>query len=446
MENNQNTVVDTSREANPTITTEVKTDPFAILETEPVFKSDENGSTAKTDVDLNLTITPLEQQEKDALEATNKAKEAEALVTKAKELGLTETATADEIKQAETKIADELKTKAVELGLPETATKEEISAAELKKTETEGFVSQEEVNTGLLGAKDGTWKALMLAEGLEIPETFNTGWNEKVDEEKGFEIYKQAEKAKWETVVEKARLEERESTFSKLKPDVAAALELANTIPDLTIEQILSPTIAIDNYLKLGKEELIREDIKLSNPEYTSEMVDIEMQKIKDANQVDIIDSKIRIDLNKEKTNIQNFQQQKIQEYQNKQIQEKSTAEKAKIEQVIKALDRVPSFLDKNLTQTDRQFLTNKINSGAVNDLLNNPEKLARAITMLEFHDKGVQSYENRVREKLLVEQKKTLHNTPDTITKGAANQTVVTKPIDNQFDILKQEKAFSGE
>ena len=101
---------------------------------------------------------------------------------------------------------------------------------------------------------------------------------------------------------------------------------------------------------------------------------------------------------------------------------------------MIKALDRVPSFLDKNLTQTDRQYLTNKINEGAVNALLNNPEKLARAITMLEFHDKGIQSYENRVREKLLVEQKKTLHNTPTDITKGAANQTVITNLIINWY------------
>ncbi len=439
------TVIEKQGEPVITPTPEVK-DNWAILETEPTFKSDENGSTAKSDIDLNLTITPLEQEEKTRLETETKAKEAEALVTKAKELGLAETATADEIKQAETKIADELKTKAVELGLLETATKEEIAAAELKKTETEGFVTEDEVNTGLLGAKDGTWKALMLAEGLTIPEDFNTGWNEKLDEEKGFEIYKQAETAKWEAVIEKVKVETQEGVFSKLKPDVATALELANAIPDLTLEQIIAPTLTIDNYLKLGKEELIREDIKLSNPEYTQEMIDVEFQKIQDANQVDLLDSKIRIDLNKEKTNIQNFQQQKIQEYQNRQIQEKSTAEKAKIEQVIKALDRVPSFLDKNLTQTDRQFLTNKINSGAVNDLLSNPEKLARAITMLEFHDNGIKSYENRVREKLLVEQKKTLHNTPETITKGAANTVVVTKPIENQFDILKQEKAFSGE
>jgi len=437
MEENTEIVVNKSGEPTPTPTPEIK-DPWAILETEPTFKSDDNGSTAKSDLDLNLTITPQEQEEKKRLETENKAKEAEALVTKAKELGLTETATADEIKQAEEKITNELKAKAVELGLPETATKEEISAAELAKTETEGFVKESELATGLLGAEDGTWKALMLAEGLEVPADYK--------EENGFDLYKKAETAKWEAVIEKVKAETQESVFSKLKPDVATALELANAIPDLTLEQIIAPTLTIDNYLKLGKEELIREDIRLSNPEYTQEMIDVEFQKIQDANQVDLLDSKIRIDLNKEKTNIQNFQQQKIQEYQNRQIQEKSTAEKAKIEQVIKALDRVPSFLDKNLTQTDRQFLANKITSGAVNDLLNNPEKLARAITMLEFHDKGIQSYENRVREKLLVEHKKSLHNTPTTTTTGGANTVVVKKPITNQFDILKEEKAFSGD
>jgi hypothetical protein len=438
MEENTDIVVNKSGEPTPTPTPDVKNDPFAILETEPVFKSDDTGSTAKTEVDLNLTITPQEQADKDKLEADNKVKDAEALVAKAKELSLPETATPEEIKAAETKIADELKAKAVELGLPETATKEEISAAELKKTETEGFVTEDEVKIGLLGAEDGTWKALMLAKGLEVPADYK--------EENGFDVYEKAETAKWQAEIEKAKTEAQESVFSKLKPDVATALELANAIPDLTLEQIITPTLTIDNYLKLGKEELIREDIRLSNPEYTPEMIDVEMQKIKDSNQLDLLDSKIRIDLNKEKVNIQNFQQQKIQEYQTRQLQEKSTAEKAKIEQVIKALDRVPSFLDKNLNQTDRQFLANKINSGAVNDLLNNPEKLARAITMLEFHDKGMQSYENRVREKLLLEQKKTLHNTPTTVKTGGANQVVTKKPITNQFDILKEEKAFSSE
>ena len=292
MPENTTLEVNEQREA-VTTTTEVKPDPFAILETEPIFASDEKSSAAKSTADLNLTITPQELEEKNKVEETVKAEAQTQLIEKAKGLGLPETATEVEIKEAETKIADELKTKAVELGLSETATKEEISAAELKKTESEGFVTEGELGTGLLGAEDGTWKALMLAEGLEVPTDYS--------EEKGFELYKQAETAKWTAEIEKAKAQVQETVFAKLKPDVAAALELANAMPDMTLEQILTPTLQIDNWLKLDKEQLIRAEIEVSNPKYTSEMVDIEMQKIRDANQIDLIDSKIRIDLQKNK-------------------------------------------------------------------------------------------------------------------------------------------------
>lgn len=428
MENTTTTTVNNSGEPITTVA-EVKNDPFAILETEPIFASDDKSSAAKTDVDLNLTITPQELEAKKQLDETVKAEVQAQLVEEAKGLGLPETSTKEEIEQAKTKIADELKTIAIELGLPETATKEEVEVAKLAKTELEGFVTKSEVEMGLLGAEDGTWKALMLAEGLDVPADYK--------EENGFDVYKKAETAKWQVEIEKAKTEAQESVFTKLKPDVAVALELANSMPDMTLEQILTPTLNIDSLLKLDKEALIREEIIASNPKYTPEMVDVEMQKIKDNNQIELIDGKIRLDLQTRKENIQNFQQNKIREYQERQIQEKSTAEKAKIDQVIKALDRVPSFLDKNLTGTDRQYLANKITSGAVADLLNNPDKLAKAITMLEFYDKGVQSYENRVREKLLVEHKKQLHNTPITTTTSGANTVVVKKPITNQFDIL---------
>lgn len=430
----ENTQIVEQKQGEPVVTaTEVKADPFAILETEPIFASDEKGGVAATKPVTETTVTKTEQELADEKAAADKqaAESATQLATEAKELGLAETATKEEIDSAKLKVADELKVKAKELGLAETATKEEITAAELKKAETEGFVTQDEVNTGILGAEDGTWKAVMLAEGLNVPDDYT--------EEKGFELYKQAETAKWQVEIEKAKAEVQESMFAKLKPDVAAALELANSIPDMSLEQILSPTIRIDNYLKLDKEALVRADLEATFKDMKPEMIDLKMQEIKDANQLDIRDEMIRIELNKNKTDIQNFHTQKIQEYQAKQLQEKSAAEKGKIEQVIKALDRVPTFLDKKITQTDRQFISNKINNGLITDLVNNPEKLAKAAIMLEFYDKGIASYEDRVREKLSLEHKQKLHNT-STVTAGGANQVVTTKPITNQFDILKED------
>jgi hypothetical protein len=419
------------KQGEPVVTSPVVKSQFDILETEPIFASEEK---PVKPTEPNTTITQTPEELAAAKEIADKAilDAQTGLATKAKEYGLPETATAEEVIAHETKIAGELKVKAVELGLPETATKEEVLAAEKAKNEPEGFVKPEELATGLLGAEDGTWKAMMLANGHEVPADYT--------EEKGFEAFTLAEQTKHKAEIEKAKTEAQESVLATLKPELRAAIELANAMPDMSIEQILNPTLQIDSWLKLGKEELIREEIKASNPDFTPEMVDIKMQEIKDTNKVDIRYDMIKIGLEKDRVQIQEFQKQKIQEYQNKQTQEKSATEKGKIEQVSKALDRVPSFLDKKLTDIDRQYLRKKIEEGAINDLVSNPEKLAKAITMMEFYDKGVTSYENRVREKLLLEHKKALHNTPTTTTTRGANQVVVTKPITNQFDILKEE------
>jgi len=402
---------------------EVKNDVFSILETEPTFQSDNKGSTAE------VTKTPEEIAESKAAETTAQTETSAQLVEKAKELGLPETATADDIKVAEAKIADELKTKAVELGLPETATKDEIAAAELAKTETEGFVTDSEVQTGILGAEDGTWKALMLAEGLEVPADY--------DEEKGFEIYKQAESAKWQSEIEKAKAEAQESVLSTLKPELRAAIELANSIPDMTIEQVLSPTLEIDNLLKLDKESLVREEVKANFPQMTEEMVDIKMQEYKDAGTIDTRYDMVKLQLETNKKQIQDFHNQKIQEYQAKQQQSKIEAVRNFNAQTSKALDGVQTFLDKKITDIDRQFLRNKIDNGAIDKLRNDPVQLARAIAMLEFYDKGITGYENRVREKVLLDHKKNLHNTPVTPTTGGGQPVVAKQPIKSGFDIL---------
>lgn len=421
-------IVNETREVS-TPSTEVNKSPFEILSTEPEFASEKKEITAPI-TETTVTKTAEELANEKQIADAQAIESAKHLAEKAKGLGLDEKATTEQIAEAEKKSADELKAKATELGLPVTATKEEVDAKIKAKEESNGFVTPGELETGILGAEDGTWKALALAKGYEVPEDF----------EESYEAFIAIDNANWEKKIQEAETKGRESAYEGLKPEVRAALEMANQIPDLSIEEVLSPTIKLDSFLKLGKEELIREEIKASNPEYTEEMVDIEMQRIKDNKQEDTYDQMIRLNLNKQREQIQGIQKQRIQEYQAKSQEAKVAAEKSRIDQVSKVLDRDLTFLDKKLTDIDRQYLRNKINEGAINSLLNNPEKLARAIMMDEFYDKGIKSYENRVRERLLVDQKKSLHNVPHTNTSTQQNTVVVQKPIDNQWDILKDD------
>lgn len=424
-------VANEQREAVPAIT-ETKNDPFAILETEPIFASDKSKIPTLEVKETDVTKTP-QELEAAKLESENKAKdEAAQLANKAKEYGLAETATKEEIAAAEKKASDELIVKAKELGLPETATKDEILAAEKAKNEPEGFITEDELNTGILGAEDGTWKALMIAKGHEVPVDYN--------EDNGFELFSQLEEAKWTSEIEKAKTEAQEAVLSTLKPELRAAIELANAMPDMTLEQILTPTLEIDNLLKLDKEELVRKEIEASNPNFTPEEVDVKMQQIRDANQIDVMNSMVRKGLEKDRVTIQEFQKQKINDYQAKQQQLKVADNQKQIEQINKVLDRDLTYLDKKLTDIDRQYLRKKIDEGYINELLNNPEKLVNAMLHDQFYTKGIASYKNRVREQALVELKQKQHNIPITTTGGGGSPTVVQKPITNQWDILKED------
>ena len=299
-------IVNEVREAS-TPSTEVKASPFDILSTEPVFATEGKEITTPKE-ETTVTKTAEEIAAEKEIADAKAAESAKALSEKAKGLGLDEKATLEQVTEAEKKVADELKTKATELGLPVTATKEEIDAKIKENEENDGFVTKSELETGLLGAEDGTWKAVAMAKGYEIPEGF----------EDSFEAFTALDNANWEKKIQEAEQRGKESAYEGLKPEVRAALEFANQTPDLSLEEVLSPTLKLDSYLKLGKEELIREEIKASNPQYTEEMVDIEMQRIKDAKQEDTYDQMIRMNLNNQKVQLQELQKQRIQEYQNK--------------------------------------------------------------------------------------------------------------------------------
>jgi len=383
------------REAAPTTTTEPVNRGFDFLSTEPLFQDDVTSN---------------------AITTTETKTETENPVTK----------TPEELAAEEAEKNEQTQTTEQTPGTESTETTENQTT-----TEEEGFVTDEELSGGNTEtAEDGTWKALAMAEGLQVGEDF----------EESFEAYQALREADITSKIESAKQEAIQAVLSNMPPELAMAVELANSNPELSIQDILQPTLQIEAYLKLDDAALLRADIEAANPDWTTEMIDTEMQLIDEKGLIKHNADKIRVALNRDKTAIQ-------ENYNNKILAHKEQAERGKVIQkqeevnrIKQALDRVPMFFDKKLTDKDKQFLNSKLDTGYLDELRQNPERLIKAMLYDQFGEKAQAYYKDRVRQEVLSELAKKQHNVPTTTGK-TANVTVVTKPsTGNNFDALDKE------
>lgn len=307
---------------------------------------------------------------------------------------------------------------------------------ESTQTEEEGFVSKDELEGKTDEGQDGTFKYLAEQLGYEVPADFK--------EEEGFTAFKALQQAEMAKVKESSFNEGKESVFSTLRPDVRAALELAQNYGELTLQEIVQPTIEIDNFLKMSDAELVREELKAANPKWTDDILDREMEMLSEKDgAVEHNAAKIRATLEQSKEEIQLEHTAKLTKYQEMAQQAKLQDRQKEVESLKTALDRVPTFLDKKLTDTDKQFLIQKAQAGYLEQLKNDPDRLAKAMLFDQFGEKGLKHYRDRVAQEVRLEHKANLHNVPPT-KDGTGNRTVVTKPITNQWDVL--DKEFGGE
>lgn len=346
-------------------------------------------------------------------------------VTETKKEEADVTQTAEEKEQAATEAANTETT--TEEKKPET---EEKTTEESSENKEEGFVTEEELKGTQTEPEDGTFKALAAELGYEIPAEFK----------EDFESFKQIHEAELAKVKESSLKEGAESVYASLKPEVRAAIELAQAYGDLSLEQIVRPTLEIDNFLKMSNEELVREEIKASHPNWTAEMIDTEMTLLGEKDGV--LEHKanvIRKDLELSKTEIQETHNAKLKEYHSQAEQAKLQQRQGEIDQIKTVLDRETTFLDKKLTDTDKQYLLRELQAGYLEDLKNNPERLVKAMLYDKFGEKGLAHYKDRVLQSLREDLAKQQHNVPPTKV-GNASKPVVTKPMSSQFDILNKE------
>lgn len=330
---------------------------------------------------------------------------------------------ASETKANEEKITAEktaLSAEAKNLGLPETSTKEEIEAAK-QLLDSEIKITVADIENAPVKHAEGSYKALAQQLGHEI-------------EEESIDSFKTKFIAKHEA--EKLAKVTKETFFSTLKPEVAAALELKELgIPD---ELLLEPTKEIDGYLSLDAAELVRAD-KAATQGWTQEMIDTEIESLIESGKLDHEASKIRIELNLQKTNILAHKAELVKKYteqnQNAILQQKE----AERTQTITAFDKVQEFMGVKIPREVKEVLARKYANGAYDKDLMSPESKVDFILKMEYGPKITKYLQTKVAEKVKKENTDKLLNIPPVKEGGGGvvqtnNQTDNWGPIDEDF------------
>ncbi len=326
--------------------------------------------------------------------------------------------------------------KVKELGLPETATKEEVEIAEKAKSEKalleeEGFTKKEEVENLGKPSENG-W----------VEWAKDRGYGElKEDTE---EAANALEKSYWEGKIEEAKAEVSEEKFlSKYSPETRARLELLNS--GMTEEQINAPFQQIEKFKAMDGAQLVRASIELEHPNWSKEVVDKEMEILANDGKVEHEEQKIRIQLDEMATEIKNDFSNRVAKYKEEQGKVSEVQKQKELSTIKTALDKVPEFIGKKVTETDKQYLLNKLSNGYLETLKNNPDKLIKAAMFDEWGEKGLEYYKANVLSKITTEAAKKQANVPTVDAQSSATKAVVTNtgekvgPLDMFKDFLNK-------
>ncbi len=300
---------------------------------------------------------------------------------------------------------DALKTKAKELGLEETATKTEIEAAEKAKADTEWKI--DEVVKSPEEENDGTWKGLI--------ETFELGdLPADYSEEKGFEVVQDLFNKKLEAAKSEALSEAKFDRYSDVPEEHRAQTEMYVELmkTGLTMEKINEPFIELAQIKAMDKEGLVR--FRLEGQQgWDAEMVDAQMQKIIEGGTIEVEYKIAKAQLDSYEQSLQGQQKQQIEQFKNsqKQIQEQRVNQenlKLKV-----ALDRVPEFLGKKLPDNLKSQLAGELQTDAYRNMAGTPEEKVDYFLYRKFGKTAMANFKDRALERVVVEHKQDIHNVP---------------------------------
>jgi hypothetical protein len=325
----------------------------------------------------------------------------------------TQTATTEPTAEEKQALANEAK----ELGLAETATKEEIEAKKAENAakpkedewslETAEATTQEE-------ADGGSWKDLIAEIGGEVPQDYS--------EEKGYEYFKQSFENRLKQEVEKAQKFDREVFLSEYTPE--ARLLMDELKSGKTLAEINEPFDQLRSFKALSPEQKVRFNLEQSG--MTPELVDYEFNKLVEGGLIDkeagLIDFKL--DSYEKKLNAE--REIKLREYteNQKQVQEQERNQKTLLLKT--ALDRVQTYMDRKIPDAIKPQLLQELSSDFYLKAPGTPEQKVDYLLYNKFGKQGIKDFEARVREKVLLDQKSKQHNVPP-LTQGNANRVDVS-------------------
>lgn len=309
-----------------------------------------------------------------------------------------------------------LKTQAKELGLPEDATKEQV--AEKVKANSEWSV--EEVTPSAEEEVDGSWKGIAQAFELgDLPADYS--------EEKGFEVIQDLFTKKLDAVREEARTESKYDRYADVPEQGRAEAELVVELmkSGQTLQQINEPFIELAQFKAMSKEELVRNALmfRYANDE---EVVNSKMETLTADGKLDIEYKIAKTDLDNYEASLNAQRQEQVKNYQGKQREiqtQRFNQESAKLNH---ALDRVPEYLGKKLTPEVKAQLKNELVSGKYHSIEGTPEDKVDYFLYRKFGKQGIANFKARALQDVTLQNKQQQHNVPKLET-GNVNRTEQT-------------------
>ncbi len=290
---------------------------------------------------------------------------------------------------------------------------EEKPLIEFKAEDVEGSPESE--------PEDGTWMAVAKASGVEITED-------------SFEAYQSAVESKYKAEIEKVKSITEDEVLSKYSPEARATIELLNS--GLTLEEIYAPNQMINELRSLDDASLVRKSLEEArdingNKIWDADMIDTEIEALTEKGRLEHEAKKIRKNLDLTEQEIKTEHANKLKEYQDRKAQLAYQQKQQSIAQFEKAMTTVSEFMGGKISDEAKQAIVKKQQSGAYDNLLNDPKSLAEFVLYKEFGQKALKNLENTAFQRGREEKTKKLANVPP-VTQNGSGRVITNEKTDN--------------
>lgn len=318
-----------------------------------------------------------------------------------------------------------LKIEAKDLGLAETATKEEIEAAKLAKAaDAPLFEFKAEDIKGNEGEPpEGSWLAVAKAKGIEIAE-------DSVD------AFTEALIAPYVKQAQDAQILAKENLYTTMKPETATAFKLMEMgVPE---EQLFHPTRQIEEYLKLEDAALVRADKEAWG--WKPEMIDAELELLTTKNLLGHEAEKLRLTLNSNKADILKQREKFVQQYEGKRQEAILHQKEEERTQFTKAMNTVSTFMGAPIPADVKDALIKNYNKGLYDNVLNTPTSKVEYLLQRELSHKVLSVLKNTASQEGRDTIRKKLAEIPPA---GSGNAGSIQQPNQIKDNWSAAEEAF---